>query len=96
MARTQLGEAGFAPDLEVELEDDAAVGEQLVASRDDLLLELEIGDAVDEQPADPVVAVVDGDRVALAAELLGGGKACRTGPDDADRLVALADAASAA
>src|SRR6185312_11697414 len=45
-----------------------------------------IGDAVDEEPADPVVAVVDMDLIALAAELLGGGEAGRAGADDADRV----------
>ncbi len=59
VARAQLGEAGVAADLEIEMEADAAIGEQLVAARDDLLLQLEVGDAVDQQAADPVVAVVD-------------------------------------
>ena len=45
-----------------------------------LLLHLELGDAVAQQPADLVVALVDGDGVAGPGELLGGGQA-RPGPE---------------
>ena len=64
--------------------------EQRMTARHDLLFELEIGDAVDEQAADPVVAVIDVDGVALATELLGGGEAGRAGTDDADGVRPLA------
>ena len=50
------------------------------------LLHLELGDAVAEQPADPVVALEDGHGVAGAVQLLGGGEAGRAGADDGDRL----------
>src|SRR5262249_6033297 len=53
-------------------------------------LELEVGDAVDQQAADAVVAVVDRDLVALAAQLLGGGETGRAGADDADAFGSLA------
>ena len=57
-----------------------------VAALHDLLLQLEAGDAVDQQAADAVVAVVDRDLIALAAQLLGGGQPGRAGADDADAL----------
>ena len=43
---------------------DAAVGEALHAALDDFLLQLEVRDAVDQQAAGAVVAVIDGDLVA--------------------------------
>ena len=57
---------------------------------DHVLLQLETGNAVHEQSAAPVIGVVHRDLIALAAQLLGGGKAARPGPDDAGRLRALA------
>ena len=91
--RAQFGERDVAADLEVQLELDAALGQQLRAAQHDLLLQLEVGDAVDQQAAGAVVAVVDRDPIALRAQLLGGGQARRAGADDADRLVQLARAA---
>ncbi len=61
-----------------------------MTARHDLLLQLEVRNAVDEEAADPVVAVIDGDLVAAPAELLRGGEAGGAGADDADRLRALA------
>ena len=51
-----------------------------------LLLHLEVGDAVAQQAADAVVALVDRDGVPGAGELLGGGEAGGTGADDGDGL----------
>ena len=48
-----------SPDLEVQMEVDAAVAQQLGAALDDFLLQLEVGDAVDHQAADAVIAVID-------------------------------------
>ena len=50
------------------------------------LLHLELGDAVAEQPADAVGALVDDDLVAGPGELLGGGEAGGPGADDGDPL----------
>src|SRR5262249_17331355 len=72
------------------MEADAAFLEKAPAPLHHMLLELEIGDAVDEEPADPVVAVVDMDLVTLAAQLLGGGEAGRPRADDADGETQLA------
>ena len=47
---------------------------------------LKFGNAVDQQPADAVVAVVDGDLVALLPELLGDGEAGGAGADNAHAL----------
>src|SRR5690606_15515928 len=53
------------------------------------LLHLELGDAVAEQAADAVGALVHGDVVARAGELLRGGEAGGPGPDDRDGLAGL-------
>ena len=50
-----------------------------------LLLHLELGDAVAQQPADLVGPLVDRDRVAGAGQLLGGGQAGGAGADHGDR-----------
>jgi hypothetical protein len=84
VALAQVGQAGIAADLEVEVELHAAIDQQLGAAGHHLLLELEVGDAVDEQTTDAVVAVVDMDLVALAAQLLRRGEAGRAGADDAN------------
>src|SRR5690606_37812378 len=49
------------------------------------LLHLEVGDAVAQQTADPVVALVDRDGVPGAGQLLRGGETRRSGADDRDR-----------
>ena len=53
---------------------------------EDGLLHLELGDAVAQQAAELVVPLVDGDGVAGAGQLLGGGQAGRAGADDGDGL----------
>ena len=55
-----------------------------------LFFHLEIGDAVTQEPADLVVALVDGDGVADAGQLLRDGEPGGAGTDDGDRLVAEA------
>ena len=52
----------------------------------DGLLHLELGDAVAEQAAEPVVPFVHGDRVARPGELLGRRETGRAGADDRDLL----------
>ena len=47
---------------------------------------LKFGISVDQQAADPVIAVVDVNLVAEAAQLLGGGHAAGPGADNAHRL----------
>src|SRR5580658_10876696 len=86
VAAPDLGQTRIAADLETRVKDHAAGLEQSVPAGDDPLVELEIGDAVDEEPADPVVAIVDMDLIALAAQLFGGSEAARSGADDRDRL----------
>ena len=50
------------------------------------LFQLELGDAVAQQPADAIGALENGDRVAGAVQLLGGREAGRPGADDGDAL----------
>ena len=56
---------------------------------DVVLLHLEVGDAVAEQAADPVVALEDDDVVPGPGELLGGGQAGGAGADHGDLLAGL-------
>ena len=90
VAFADLGEAGIAADFEAAVEDDAALFEQGDAASDDGLFELEIGDAVDQQPAHAVMPVVDLDLIAAPAQLLGRGEPGRPRADDADRAAELA------
>ncbi len=67
-------------------EPDALRPHLLEAAVEDALLHLELGDAVAQQAPDPVGALEDGDVVARAAKLLGGGQAGGPGPHDGDAL----------
>ena len=89
MPRAQVGEAGLAPDLEAEPEDHAAFGQTAGAALDHLLLQLEAGNAVDQQAASPVVAVVDGDGVAGLAQPFGRRQPRRARADDPHRGAAV-------
>ncbi len=71
-----MRERHVAADLAIELELDAAVREPLDAALHDILLELEVRDAVDEQAAGAVVAVEYRDLVALQTKLLRAGEPC--------------------
>jgi hypothetical protein len=82
------GEAALADGV-AEVELDAAGLQQAVTAQDDLLLQLEAGDAVDHQAANAVIAVVDVHLVAAGAEHFGGGQTTRAGADDADGVGAL-------
>ena len=90
MTRAQLLEHDVAADVAVQVEGDLRVAQQRLAALHDLFLELEVRDAIDQQPADPVVAIVDRDLVALAAKLLGRRETGRAGADDADAFGPLA------
>ena len=61
-------------------------GHLFEAAVDDVLFQLELGDAVAQQSADAVCFFVDRDRVSGAAKLLSRGQTCRAGTDDGDFL----------
>src|SRR5690606_36653820 len=88
--RAQLLEAHVAANLAAQAELDAAIDQHLAAPLDHALFQLEVGNAVDQETADPVVAVVHADLVALLAQLLGDREAGRPRADHADRLGTLA------
>ena len=90
VARAQLVERQPRADLAVEVEADAARGQHVGAPLDHPLVELEIGDAVDQQAAHPVVAIVDVDLIAALAQLVGDREPGRAGADHPDRFRALA------
>ena len=70
-------------------EGDALGAHLLETAIDDVLFELEVGNAVAQQAADAVVLFVDGDGVAGATELLRGGKTGGTAADDGDALAGV-------
>ncbi len=69
-SRLRSSTAEVAADVDAGAEHDALVAHLLHAALDDVLLELEVGDAQSQQAADVVVALEDGDRVAGAVDLL--------------------------
>jgi hypothetical protein len=73
-------------DLDARTEAGALRAHLLDTAVDVPLLHLELGDAVAQQAADAVGALVDRDGVARPGELLRGGEAGRAGADDRDRL----------
>jgi hypothetical protein len=86
VARLQVVPGDVAADLDARTEA-GALGLHLGEARVDLaLLHLEVGDPVAEQPADAVVALVHGDGVPGARELLRGGEPGGAGPHDGDGL----------
>ena len=84
-----LGEGDVAADLAAQPEGHAAIGQLRVAPLDDVLLQLEAGDAVAHQPAGAVVAVVDRHLDARAAQRVRGRQPAGAGADDADALGAF-------
>src|SRR5690606_24549705 len=60
------------------------------AAVDLVLFELEVGNAVAHQPADPILAIEQHDVVARAGELLRASHARRPGADHGDALAGLA------
>ncbi|MNW04549.1 hypothetical protein D3C71_2006550 [compost metagenome] len=75
MARPQLVHRDVGPDRGVEHELDPALDQAVDAALNDALLQLEAGDAVGQQAARAVVAVIDDDLIAFAAQTVGGGYA---------------------
>ena len=84
LAQLRAGEVGA--DVDAGPEDRALAPHLVQPPVEVLLLHLELGDAVAQQAADLVGALVDRDRVAGAGQLLGGGQAGRAGADDRDGL----------
>src|SRR5690554_1283342 len=89
MALAQLRQTGVAAHFKAELELDSGIGDQARAPLNNLLLELEPGNAIDQESAWAIVAVIDDDLIALRPKLFGSRQAGRTGADDTDRLRSL-------
>src|SRR6266542_6798468 len=77
------------PDVAVDLELDALGLHLSDAPVEDALLHLELGDPVAQEPADPIIPLEDGHRVAGAPELLGGGEPRRPRADHRRLLAGL-------
>src|SRR5690606_4863753 len=77
-------EADVLADIDVQDELHPALDKLPGAPLDHLLFQLEAGDAIDHQPAGAVVAVIDRDLEAHAAQPVGGGQPAGSRADDAD------------
>ena len=71
-------------------EDDALLLHEREPAIEMALLQLELGNAVAKQPADPVRALEDRHLVPGVIQLIGRREACGTGADDRDRLARCA------
>ena len=76
-------------DMRVGHKGDALGAHLLDAAVDDVLFQLEVGNAVAQQAADAVGLFIDGDGVAGAAQLLRGGQAGRPAADHGDALAGV-------
>src|SRR5699024_4737609 len=76
--RLQILQTGAGADLDLGLETGALGPHLLDAAVDVMLLELEVGDPVAQQPAEAVIAFVDDDRVPGPGQLLGAGRGTRS------------------
>jgi hypothetical protein len=85
--RPQFFQRDVLADAAVQHELDAGGLVLRVTAQHDVLFQLEVGDAVDHQAADAVVAVIDRDLPAAQPQPLGGREASRSGADDADGMV---------
>ena len=83
--RRELGGGVVHADMDARAELHALRSHELEATVQDVLAQLEVGDAVAEETADPVGALEDGHRVAGAIELIGGSQPGRAGPHDGHR-----------
>jgi hypothetical protein len=88
VALAQLGGGQVAADVDAVPEGHALLAEQVHAPVDDPLLELCVGHPEAQQAARALVALVDGDRVAVLVELGGGGQPSRARSDHPDRAAA--------
>ncbi len=89
MRAADLVEGDILAHVAVQPEDHATGLELLVAAHDHGLFQLEAGNAIGHQPAGPVVAVIDRDLHAVAAQHVRRGKTAGAGADDADAFAAL-------
>ena len=85
-ALSQLGQRYVDADVGVGPEHHALFEHDGQAAFEELLLELEFGDAVTQQPADAVGALEHSDPVPGAVQLVGDRQAGRPGTDDGDAL----------
>ena len=79
---TQIFDRDVLADLGIGDKLHALGGHLFEAAIDDVLLQLELGDAIAKQSADAVRFFVDRDRMASAAQLLRRSQPCRTRTDD--------------
>ena len=89
MIGEQLLDLDIDADVDAAMEGDAFALDLLDAAVDEVLLHLEVGNAVAQQAAGLGFALVDMHLMAGAAELLGGGEAGGAGTDDGDLLAGM-------
>ena len=89
MAILQLFKGNIAANLAIQLKLDTALFQQLCASFDNFLFQLEARNAIDQQAAHPVIAIIDHHLIAFAAQDIGRSQTRRPCPNNTDRLIAL-------
>ena len=86
---SQIGECGIASNFKIEMESNAPITQTLGATFNDFLFKLEIGDAVSQQAADAIIAIINVHAVPFTSQFLRPREAGRTGTDNAHRLIAF-------
>ena len=88
MLGAQLVERSITTHLEIEMKYDARSLQAIDPAHHHILFQLETGDAVSEQAACAIIAIVDVNLITGDTQLLGRGQSTRACADDADRLAA--------
>ncbi len=86
---TQLVHGDVGADRGVQHELHPALDQAVDPALDDVLFQLEAGDAVHQQATGAVVTVIDGDDIARAAQTVGRSQTCGASPHDGDALAAF-------
>ena len=86
MLGTNIGKADIHAHIAVQLERDAAFGQLVVAAHHDVFFQLEPRNTISQQPASPVVAVIDRDLHASASQHVSRSQPPGAGTNDANRF----------
>ena len=88
MLGAQCVQRGVTANFEIGVKMDARILKPLHAANDDVFLKLKTGDAIGQQAAHAVIAVVHMHVIARDAQIFCGGQATRAAANDPDRLPA--------
>ena len=89
MGSAHILKAAVGTDVHIQLKGNTAICQQLVPALNHMLFQLEPRNAIDQQPANAVIAIIDCHLIALLSQHIGGGKASRSRANNPDRFAAL-------